>query len=209
MVGKRTLPPVRIPAGLVGSGPTPTVFQTSRCRSASRHWPVRDSNIWSIESDPMKILFLHGLNSTPGGIKPTFLQAHGHTVLNPALPDDDFDEAVRIAQAEFDQHCPDVVVGSSRGGAVAMNLQVNVPLVLLCPAWKHWGQATTVKPNTMILHSPTDEVVPFADSQELLRNSGLPESALIAVGHDHRLADEEPLGAMLETVERVFYSIED
>jgi hypothetical protein len=31
------------------------------------------------------------------------------------LPDDDFNEAVRIAQAEFDQHHPDVVAGSSRG----------------------------------------------------------------------------------------------
>ena len=52
----------------------------------------------------MKILFLHGWTSTPGGKKPTFLKEHGHTLLNPALPDDDFDEAVRIAQAEFDEH---------------------------------------------------------------------------------------------------------
>ena len=71
---------------------------------------------------PMKILFLHGWQSTPGGVKPTYLKDHGHEVLNPALPDDDFDAAVRIAQAEFDQHRPDVVVGSSRGGAVAMNI---------------------------------------------------------------------------------------
>lgn len=69
----------------------------------------------------MKILLLHGWHSTPGGVKPTYLKDHGHEVLNPALPDDDFDAAVRIPQAEFDQHRPDVVVGSSRGGAVAMN----------------------------------------------------------------------------------------
>ena len=83
----------------------------------------------------MKLLFLHGLHSTPGGLKPTYLKEHGHEVLNPALPDDDFDEAVRIAQAEFDQHRPDVVVGSSRGGAVAINIDSkDTPLVLLCPA---------------------------------------------------------------------------
>ena len=35
----------------------------------------------------MKILFLHGWTSKPGGVKPTFLAQHGHTVLNPALPD--------------------------------------------------------------------------------------------------------------------------
>ena len=151
----------------------------------------------------MKVLFLHGWQSTPGGVKPTYLKDHGHEVLNPALPDDDFDAAVRIAQAEFDQHQPDVVVGSSRGGAVAMNIDTGTtPLVLLCPAWKRWGTATTVKPGTVILHSPADETIPFADSQELLRNSGLPESALIVVGTDHRLAEPEPLKTMLEAVER-------
>ena len=34
----------------------------------------------------------------------------------------DFAEAIRIAQAEFDELRPDVVVGSSRGGAIAMNI---------------------------------------------------------------------------------------
>jgi hypothetical protein len=42
----------------------------------------------------MTILFLHGWQSTPGGIKPTYLKNHGHSVFNPKLPDDDFDEAV-------------------------------------------------------------------------------------------------------------------
>ena len=147
----------------------------------------------------MIILFLHGWQSTPGGVKPTYLKDHGHTVINPALPDDDFDAAVRIAQAEFDRHYPDVVVGSSRGGAVAMNIESSdTPLVLLCPAWKRWGTATTVKPNTIILHSEQDDVVPFADSEELVTNSGLPLESLIEVGFDHRLADREPLEAMLE-----------
>jgi hypothetical protein len=151
----------------------------------------------------MKILFLHGLQSIPGGLKPTFLRKHGHEVLNPALPDDDFDAALRIAQAEYDQHKPDVVVGSSRGGAVAMNIDSGTtPLVLLCPAWKRWGTATTVRPNTIILHPRQDDVVPFADSEELVRNSGLPSEALIVVGTEHRLADDESLKAVLRAVER-------
>jgi len=116
----------------------------------------------------MRILFLHGWQSTPGGLKPTYLKDHGHEVLNPYLPDDEFQEAVKIAQAEYDQGQPDVAVGSSRGGAVAMNIDSkDTPLVLLCPAWKTWGTATTVKPNTVILHSRADETVPFADSEEL------------------------------------------
>jgi hypothetical protein len=151
----------------------------------------------------MKILFLHGWQSVPGGVKPTFLAEHGHEVINPALDDDDFDAAVRTAQGEYDRHRPDVIVGSSRGGGVAMNIASgSTPLVLLCPAWKRWGTAMTVRPGTTILHSEADDVIPFADSRELLRNSGLPGSALIVVGIDHRLADPEPLKAMLEGCER-------
>ncbi len=144
----------------------------------------------------MKILFLHGWQSVPGGVKPTYLAQHGHEVINPKLPDEDFNEAVRIAQAEFDKHHPDVVVGSSRGGALAMNINSGkAKLVLLCPAWKRHGSAKTVKPGTVILHSRADDVVPFADSEELARNSG---ATLIEVGRDHRLADPEPLAKMLE-----------
>jgi hypothetical protein len=150
----------------------------------------------------VKILFLHGWQSVPGGLKPTYLARQGHEVLNPALPDEDFAGAVRIAQAEFNRHHPDVIVGSSRGGAVAMSIETgNTPLVLLCPAWKRFGTARTVKANTTILHSRADEVIPFADSEELVRNSGLPEATLIEVGTDHRLADAEPLAAMVRACE--------
>ena len=128
----------------------------------------------------MKILFLHGWKSVVGGVKPTYLKDAGHEIINPALDDDDFDLAVRTAQAEYDQHKPDVVVGSSRGGAVAVNIKSgDTPLVLLCPAWKNWGTATTIKPNSVVLHSRQDEVIPFADSEELVANSGLPSETLI------------------------------
>ena len=152
----------------------------------------------------MKILFLHGWTSVPGGLKPTFLKEHGHDVINPALPDDDFDAAVRTAQQAYNDGLPDVVVGSSRGGAVAVNIESgNSPLVLLCPAWKKWGKATTVRYTAVILHSRADDTVPFADSEELVRNSGLPESALIEIGNDHRLADSEPLEMMLDACEKL------
>ncbi|WP_165234631.1 alpha/beta hydrolase [Aquisphaera insulae] len=147
----------------------------------------------------MKILFLHGWFSVPGGLKPSYLIEHGQTVTNPPLDDDDFERAVRTAQAAFDRDTPDVVVGSSRGGAVAMNIEAGTtPLVLLCPAWKRWGSAGMVKPGTVILHSEADEVIPIADSRELVQASGLPDSALIVVGTEHRLADPESLAAMLQ-----------
>lgn len=77
------------------------------------------------------------------------------------------------------------------------------PLVLLCPAWRNWGTAKTIKPNSVILHSRKDAVIPFADSEELIATSGLPPETLIEIGNDHRLADPEPLKAMLEACERL------
>lgn len=158
----------------------------------------------------MKILFLHGWKSVPGGLKPSYLIRHGHEVINPGLDDDDFDAALRTAQAEYDRHRPDVIVGSSRGGAVAMNIDSgSTPLVLLCPAWKHWGRTTTVKPGTILLHSEADDVIPIADSRELVRTSGLPGSALTVVGTDHRLADPDPLQAMLDACGRAVPRIQE
>lgn len=146
----------------------------------------------------MRILFLHGWHSIVGGVKPTFLKSACHDVLNPALDDDDFSAAVQTAQRVFDESSPDVIVGSSRGGAVAMNIQSgDVPLVLLCPAWKNWGQARNLKPNCFVLHSRDDDVIPFEHSEELIAASRLSDDRLLEVGHDHRLADDESLKVML------------
>lgn len=145
----------------------------------------------------MKILFLHGWQSVPGGVKPTYLKENDHEVINPKLDDDDFDLAVRTAQAAYDLHQPDVIVGSSRGAAVAMNIESKeTPLVLLCPAWKKWGSIAKLKRNSMILHSRKDDVVSFEDSEELITNSQLHPEALIEVGNDHRLADDASLSVM-------------
>jgi hypothetical protein len=72
------------------------------------------------------------------------------------------------------------------------------PLVLLCPAWRRWG---TAKPGIAIVHSEADDVIPIAENRELVRSSGLPDSALIVIGNDHRLTDPDPLRAMLEACE--------
>ena len=156
-------------------------------RGGSGRRPLPQSNLrtGALASHTVKVLFLHGWTSVPGGRKPSYLIEQGCTVINPKLPDEDFEESVRIAEAEFAKHQPDVVVGSSRGGAVAINMNSgDTPLVLLCPAWKNWGDATTVKPNTVILHSRADDVIPFADSEEIASNSKLPNEALIEIGND-------------------------
>lgn len=151
---------------------------------------------------PLKILFLSGYGSRPGEVNPTTLRAHGHTVVEPNLPDNNFARSVTLAQRVFNRHQPDVVVGWSRGGAVAMSIDTEcAPLVLIAPAWKNWGTMTTVKPEVTILHSPHDDLVSIEDSKELLRNSGLPQERLVAVGEGHRMIDGAAFVTLLEAVE--------
>lgn len=167
-------------------------------------WMEQRSTVHLKVCESMKILFLHGWHSTPGGMKPSFLKAQGYEVLNPALDDDDFQSAVDVAQAAYDQHAPDVIVGSSRGGAVAMHVQSrDTPLVLLCPAWRDHGWIDCVKPETWILHSRQDEVVAYADSERLLAHSSLSASRLITTGSDHRLVDPDSLETLRSLCEAI------
>lgn len=140
----------------------------------------------------MKILFLHGLESRPGGSKAQYLEGLGHTVLNPFLPRDDFDKSVRIAQEEIDLESPDVVVGSSRGGAVAMSLDLKgAKLVLIAPAWKRFDVNAATPAGTNILHCRSDDIVFYEDSEEI---EGSPN--LIPCGDDHRMSDPDALSAL-------------
>jgi alpha-beta hydrolase superfamily lysophospholipase len=152
----------------------------------------------------MKILYLHGLSSRPGGVKPTFLARHNHEVINPALPDDDFAASVGIAQAAYEEGRPVVIVGSSRGGAVAVNLDLGLcssPLVLIAPAWRRWGRACKLNGPAIILHSTGDTVIPIDDSHELIRWSGRTDSTLMVVGADHNMTDPAALEALLAAID--------
>ncbi|MEK6233751.1 MAG: hypothetical protein N2C14_03480 [Planctomycetales bacterium] len=150
----------------------------------------------------MKILFLHGLGSRPRNIKAAFQKQRGHKVIKPSLPDEEFMEAVQVAQAAYENSRPDVVIGAGRGGAVAMNIDSGfTPMVLIAPCWKTWGAAQKVKRNTVILHSENDSSVPIAQSRELLYNSNIPDSELVTVGQDARMIDDEALETLWKTVE--------
>ena len=81
---------------------------------------------------------------------------------------------------------------------MALNIDSkDTPLVLLCPAWKRCGTVTTLKTQSVILHSRKDDMIPFEESEELVARSHLSPESLMEVGSDHRLADESSLSVML------------
>ena len=148
----------------------------------------------------MRILFLHGLESTVGGAKPEHLKAAGHDVVEPSLGGIEFGEAVTIAQAYADKYKPEVIVGSSRGGALAMNIAPGgARLVLVAPAWNIYGAGSGIAADSTIIHSEADKVIPFEDSVQLSTKHG---AALITAGSGHRMNDSSALSAILGAVER-------
>ena len=153
----------------------------------------------------MKVLFLHGLESKPGGRKPSFLKKSGYEVINPSLPRNDFEISVKIAQDVIDTEQPDLVVGSSRGGAVAMCVSTRgAPLILIAPAWQRFLSVQQLgefkirhdSQKTIILHSDNDDVVAPADSEQLENLYGIKK---ICVGENHRMSDDDALEALLDT----------
>ena len=155
----------------------------------------------------MRVLFLHGLESKPGGTKARFLKEAGYEVLNPALPKTSFEDSINIAQDVVDNMKPDVVVGSSRGGAVAMSISTRgAPVVLIAPGWSRFMDEQQMKEwdircepqRTMILHSRNDDIIPIEDSEVLNRDHGI---KVIEVGDNHRMSDEDALNAMLDVVQ--------
>lgn len=135
-----------------------------------------------------KILFLHGLwgqNSS----KPFFLKSLGFNVEFPILSDWSFSSSIDVAQKSFDDFKPDLVVGSSRGGAVAMNMNtLETPLVLLAPAWPYFGKSKECKSNSIIIHSQNDEIISIDNSIDLAKRSNC---KLLIAGENHRLNCKE------------------
>jgi len=146
----------------------------------------------------MKVLFLHGLESKPGGSKSKALKEAGFEVLNPALPREPFDIAVKVAQDMINVDKPDVIVGSSRGGAVAMAIDTQgAAIILIAPAWKKYGVSKKIESAT-ILHSETDDIVPFSDTEELIEKN--PNIKLIKCKDDHRMKKKKTLKKIIECV---------
>lgn len=139
----------------------------------------------------MRILFLHGRESGPSGTKARWLAAR-YDSLTPVLDTSSLETALPGAERALAEFGPDVVVGSSFGGGVALALAARGlwpgGTVLLAPAWRLLGLSLPLPLGepAVVLHGRLDEVVPLADSRALVAGRG-PGVILVETGDEHRL----------------------
>jgi hypothetical protein len=154
---------------------------------------------------PVRVLFVHGQESGPQGTKARLLAEH-FEARTPQMDTQRFEGCVRQIAREIESFRPDVVVGSSFGGAVAVALlqrgEWRGPTLLLAPAPAELGVPLRLPEDVTvwIVHGTRDDVVPIAGSLMLAR-SGSPERVrLFEVRDDHRLSATVASGRLVTLV---------
>lgn len=150
-----------------------------------------------------RVLFAHGKEGSPDGTKAKMIENNFDAYI-PSLTNSfetvDFLEDLDIIENLADN--VNVMVGSSRGGALVCQARTETRKILICPAWKKFDVLLLpyLCEDDIIIHSRKDTIVPFEDSELLAETYGC---TLIEAGHDHRMGDDETLALIKRTVEAV------
>ncbi len=126
--------------------------------------------------------------------KAAFVRGLGLEVECPRLPSWRLKAAIRQAQDAHDRLGSDVIIGMSRGGAIALAIPEDRPLILLAPAWRYFGVRPRPDLEGIVIHSPRDRIIPLGHSRELCRRC--PGLRLVITGIDHRLNCPSGRGAL-------------
>jgi len=159
-------------------------------RRTSSAPPTDPTKTWD---RPLKVQFIHGLESGPGSSKSAYLDRF-FDAETPAMDTRDFEGAIAAQARHVDDFVPDVVVGSSFGGAVALALlqrgAYRGPTVLLAPAHSHYGLDAHIPDDVRVIiaHGLRDEVVSIDDSRKLAETGTPGYVDLVLVDDEHRLA---------------------
>jgi predicted alpha/beta hydrolase family esterase len=147
----------------------------------------------------MRILFCHGKEGNPNGTKAKTIRKNFENVTTPRLTNS-FDEGdfIRdLCEVEAMAKHADVLVGSSRGGALVAQTTANKRKVLIAPAWKKFCVVPHLTENDVIIHSKKDDLVPYEDSETLQRMFGC---KLIECGDDHRMSCDKALETIMNAI---------
>lgn len=156
----------------------------------------------------LRVQLIHGLEGSPQGAKAQYLRRY-FDVSAPSMDTGDFPACVAIHRAAVEASPPDVLVGSSFGGGVAVALLASGawrgPTLLLAPAVGYLGIAPRLPEGVpvIIVHGTRDALVPIEDSR-VLAATGTPELVrLIEVDDEHRLTtllEDERLASWVRSI---------
>ncbi|MBW2268987.1 MAG: hypothetical protein JRH16_10435 [Deltaproteobacteria bacterium] len=140
----------------------------------------------------LRVQFVHGLEGSPQGSKARLLAEHFDT-RTPAMDTGDFDACVARQAEVLAEFRPEVLVGSSFGGAVAVallarNLWTGPTLLLAQAALRYDPEARLPHGVTVwLVHGLQDNIIDPEESRRLARTGSADRVRLIEVEDDHPL----------------------
>ena len=158
-------------------------------------------------ADP-KVLFVHGLEGSPQGAKARLFAEH-FEAQTPAMDTSDFEACVAVQRAAIEAFRPDVLVGSSFGGAVAVALLATGawrgPTLLLAQAAVHYDPAASLPQDVTVwlAHGTGDTLIPVEHSRQLAATGDPERVRVIEVDDDHPLHASVENGDLLDWVRAI------
>ena len=150
----------------------------------------------------LRVQFVHGLEGSPQGAKACLFAEH-FDATTPAMDTGDFAACVELQAASLAAFRPDVLVGSSFGGAVVVELlrrgAWRGPTLLLAQAAIRRDASVRLPQGVRVwlVHGRCDALVDIEDSRTLARTGSPERVQLIEVDDDHALHDSVANGALL------------
>jgi pimeloyl-ACP methyl ester carboxylesterase len=151
----------------------------------------------------LKVLFVHGLEGSPQGRKARLFDRH-FDARTPYMDTRDYAACVRLQTEALAEFRPDLLVGSSFGGAVVVTLLQRSawtgPTLLLAPAALRLGPTSRLAENVpvTIVHGRGDSVIDIEDSRKLARTGSPGWVRLFEVDDAHDLGGLVESGQLVD-----------
>ena len=153
----------------------------------------------------LRVQFAHGLEGSPSGSKAKLLAEH-FDARTPAMDTGDFDACVALHAEVAREFRPDVLVGSSFGGAVVVALLqrglFTGPTLLLAQAALRYGLPARLPDSVPVwlVHGTRDDLVDPEESRRLAAGGDPAFVRLLEVDDDHPLHATVASGRLVELV---------
>ena len=140
----------------------------------------------------VRVQFIHGLESSPQGVKAQLLASH-FDARTPVMDTRDFAASVDVQAAALREFDPHVLVGSSYGGAIAVALlqrgEWRGPTLLLAQAALRRDQPAWLPEDVTVwlVHGARDDIIDPEDSRVLARSGSPGRVRLIEIDDVHAL----------------------